>query len=179
MRTLFVLLACSLGGCGSPSGQPQAMTSADTVAVDRARCILPVGVAPSDSVAAKCAELFVARNGYTDLPPVSDSMQWTPTFMEMGIRARRGMLERQVYALCGNVKTDSVVLAVFRPGPTADHPKPAQLESGQIIHSPQIVRALEMRSDLSVMRLIHQGLLLPNPKESGCWFPHAAPRPPN
>ena len=68
------MLLALLAACERPEVGARA-ASADTIAVDGQRCILPNGTAPSDSAAVRCAELYVARNGYTDLPPRAQSLE--------------------------------------------------------------------------------------------------------
>lgn len=62
---------------------------------------------PRDSVAVRCAEAFVARNGYTDLP-VRDTTSIAHEFIEVGptpaelLKHRQNSLARKSVVLCHN-----------------------------------------------------------------------------
>ena len=169
VRTLGLCAGLWLAAaCGQTPGENRLADRADTVTVDRQRCILPEGMPVSHRAAARCAELFVQRNGYTDLPPVPDSTQWSYEFLDLGIEARRGRLERRAYAVCGNAQSDSVVLVLFRfSGPEFEAP-PAMDERGKVTPPDRHGRAVQLRSDLSSMGLRHQDLLLPDSGSERC-----------
>ena len=146
----FCMLLVLLGACERPGdGASGGSEHPDTIAVDRQRCILPPVIsASSDSAAVRCAELYVARNGYTDLPPVPDSSQWTGEFMDLGMPGRRNTLERRAHSICrGTIEGDSVVSVIFACGP-----KYEQAVRG---------RGVMATADLSYMRIEHQDFFLP------------------
>ena len=95
--------------CGEPHDRPQAsgMTAAGGASADPRQCGLP-GLAglPPDTAAVRCAEWFVARNGYTDLAPVADSTQlasesieFAPSVAEL-LASRRNTLGRRAAVVC-------------------------------------------------------------------------------
>jgi hypothetical protein len=135
------------------------MPVSDTISVNRGYCILPVGASPSDSVAVRCAELFVGRNGYTDLPAVSDSARWVGESMDPGMASRQNTLEPRAYALCGSTQPDSFTLVVFRrPVPGSASGNTAVIRSA---------RAVRIHPDLS-MGIVHQDFRLDAGLPTGC-----------
>src|SRR5687767_13698550 len=102
-RLLIVLCACCLAGCDTSGRTPFAESpTRDTIVVNHAHCILPADLSATDSTLVHCAELFVSRNGYTDLPPISDTSQWMFEFMDAGMAVRRNTLQRRASAICGS-----------------------------------------------------------------------------
>lgn len=153
MRRIIHLVSLSwvLSGCRDLEADRPEIAVTDTISVDRQRCLLPAGVAPSDSAAVRCAELFVQRNGYTDLPPVPDSTQWTGEFMDVGILGRHNMLQRRAHSICrGTIDGDSVVSVIFEYGPMYE-----QTDGG---HG----RGIMATADLSYIRIKHQDFVLPS-----------------
>ena len=162
LRFTVLLLATSACEPGDRGSAP--LARADTLAIDRDRCIVPPGATDDPRlIAARCAELFAMRNGYTDLPPVADSAQWVWEGMGLGIEGRRNSLERRAHALCGDIRTDPAVLVVFRFGRGHGAP-PGITETGEVLQQPPAGRAVVVPSDFSSMRFMHQDLLLPTPE---------------
>jgi hypothetical protein len=71
--TLLVTIPAAL------RGQTRA---ADTLAAARRCLVTPLPREPNDSFLKRCAEDFVARNGYTAAPPASDSTLWASESFE-------------------------------------------------------------------------------------------------
>ena len=137
----------TLSACDRPAPQRLIQVAADTITVEQQRCILPAGTVPSDSAAIRCAELYVARNGYTDLPPVSDTAQRVGEFLDLGIEDRRNTLVRRAAALCRG----------------DDHERPAfsvifRRTSGEG------ARSVLLNRDLSMMGIMHQDAEVPGPE---------------
>lgn len=154
-RMLGILLVVLWVGC-ERSEADAPIEAADTIMVDRQRCILPPHFSASaDLVAVRCAEIYVVRNGYTDLAPVPDSSQWVGEFMDLGMDYRRRELERHASALCRFTGGDlPPVLVIFRRAPPA----------------PEGARAVALEADLSYMKIMHQDAKVPaeNNPDSSC-----------
>ena len=153
MRVLLIsghALLWLLVACEGSQERRQASAPADTITVDRQRCILPSGLSPSDSAAVRCAELFVARNGYTDLPPHPDSSHWVGEFMDLGMEHRHDTLERRAVALC---RGDDVELPAYRVIFRRTEGEGA--------------RAVGLKADLSHMAIMHQDAAIPSGSDLG------------
>jgi hypothetical protein len=73
----------------------------------------------------RCAEWFVSRNGYTDLPPVADSAQLAHESIELAqpaaalVAARRNTLARRAALVCAGAKRAAgYTVAFLAPGDT-------------------------------------------------------------
>lgn len=83
--------------------------NADTDPTPEARnaCVLPSrALASRSDTAVWCAEQFIARNGYTDVAPLSDtsliafeSLEWANSIEEM-FRFRHNTLQRRAFGIC-------------------------------------------------------------------------------
>ena len=100
--TLLVLgstLACAVQRTGVPDDVPAWLRS------DPQRCLLARDLGENmEAMAQRCAELFVAENGYTDLPATDDSTRWVMEAGERGpwlrvLADRVGMLDRAATAV--------------------------------------------------------------------------------
>jgi hypothetical protein len=109
---------------------------------------------PADSLAVRCAEAFITRNGYTDNPAVTDTTQLAFESIEVAatladLRAgRRGMLEPQAYGICRDVGRYAFIV-VFRYAPRA---------FGRTVPLDRTTtgRAVTMDSALTGLRVQHQ-----------------------
>ncbi|HKG93140.1 MAG TPA: hypothetical protein VKA84_14645 [Gemmatimonadaceae bacterium] len=110
------LLACGvLGARGDPD-----------VRSKRRRCTLPrvPGEAP-ESTAVRCAEWFVARNGYTDLPVAdtgavaSESIERAASVAEL-LAERRSSLSRRAAVVCRGARRGSGYTVGFTDPARAD-----------------------------------------------------------
>jgi hypothetical protein len=115
-----------------------------------------------DVLARECAELFIIRNGYTDLPPVPDSTQWVPEFMDTGVAERRRMLRRRAIAVCDFARRADAVSVIFAYDSTFPLPKPATENEPRA----KTGRVVEVGADGS-LALVHQDVFLPETSE-GC-----------
>ena len=98
VRLAILLLAVACG----PRPVERRTSGADPRACDPPPVRLP---SPADT-AGFCAEEFIARNGYTDLPPATDttliafeSIEWSASRPEL-LRERRKTLERHAVGIC-------------------------------------------------------------------------------
>ena len=100
--TLLVLastLACAIQSTGVPDNVPAWLRA------DPQRCLLPRDLGENmEAMARRCAELFVAENGYTDLPATDDSTRWVMEAGDQGpplrvLADRIGMLDRAATAV--------------------------------------------------------------------------------
>jgi hypothetical protein len=129
------------------------------VRIERQRCIYQPGTGASDDVLVRqCAELFVIRNGYTDLPPVPDSSQWVSEFIDVGNANRRHMLQRRAVAVCDFARRADAVSVIFAYGPT--FPLPVE-EGKEYQPRPKVGRAVEVGRDGSIA-VVHQDVFLPD-----------------
>jgi hypothetical protein len=119
-----LLQACSRSESRRGSGGLSA-TEPDSVATDHRSCRIPAhSTETALGIAARCAELFLVHNGYTDLAPSSDSTQWMPEFLDsppwsriMGERHNR--LQRHAAVVCKDLGLGPIYLVGFRRGPAA------------------------------------------------------------
>ena len=104
LLVLASTLACALSGCavrgaGVPDDVPAWLRA------DPQRCLLRRDLGENmEAMARRCAELFVAENGYTDAPATGDSTRWVMENGEQGpwlrvFASRVGMLERTATAV--------------------------------------------------------------------------------
>lgn len=100
MRRLLPLSFALCFACDGAPARARSAVRSDTVSIDKQRCILPRGVAADQTAAIQCAELYIARNGYTDLPPVPDSTQWTGELLDPGMEGRRNTIKRHAAFVC-------------------------------------------------------------------------------
>src|SRR4051794_16403844 len=103
-RTIALLvlastLACAVRSAGVPDDVPAWLRA------DPQRCLLRRDLGESmEAMARRCAELFVAENGYTDAPATDDSTRWVMEDGEQGswplvFTSRVGMLEQTATAV--------------------------------------------------------------------------------
>ena len=166
----FAVLLLAAVACEPRDRGSAPLARADTLAIDRDRCIVPPGATDEPRlIAARCAELFVVRNGYTDLPPVADSAQWMWELMDLDIEGRRNKLQRRPFRACPEAEiTDGGFGVMFwfgeaqlmpqpepEPGPEDTLPDPAPEYEPYVPHA----RVVVMRADYSEMRIVHQELL--------------------
>jgi hypothetical protein len=140
-RSLVLCVAAWLiAGCDYAPRRTRTVTRADTVSIDRERCLLPPGLSPGDEAAVRCAELYVARNGYTDLPPVPDSTQWVGEFLDLGMEYRRNTLKRRALAVCRGDQIQYIVIFPHTTGEPvrgvalADEPGPRPAMYVRVMH---------------------------------------------
>lgn len=99
LLVLASTLACAVQRTGVPDNLPAWLRS------DPQRCLLTRDLGENmEAMARRCAELFVAENGYTDLPATDDSTRWVMEAGEQGPRLRvladrSGMLDRAAIAV--------------------------------------------------------------------------------
>jgi hypothetical protein len=92
-------LACAVRGAGVPDDVPAWLRA------DPQRCLLARDLGENmEAMARRCAELFVAENGYTVVPATNDSTRWVMEDGEQGpwlrvFTGRVGMLERTAAAV--------------------------------------------------------------------------------
>jgi hypothetical protein len=100
--TLLVLAstsACAVQRTGVPDNVPAWLRA------DPQRCLLARDLGENmEAMARRCAELFVAENGYTDLPATDDSTRWVMEAGDQGpplrvLADRIGMLDRAATAV--------------------------------------------------------------------------------
>jgi hypothetical protein len=105
--TLLVLAstsACAVQHTGVPENVPAWLRS------DPQRCLLARDLGENmEAMARRCAELFVAENGYTDLPATDDSTRWVMEAGDEGpplrvLADRIGMLDRAATAVQCSVR---------------------------------------------------------------------------
>lgn len=96
---LLALVSC--GACHRPR-----MRADTDRAEGRRRCLLPMNGATREEQAVRCAEWFIARQGYTDAPPVADTqlvvsegIEWAASIAER-LAQRRGSLQPRAFGLC-------------------------------------------------------------------------------
>jgi hypothetical protein len=96
---LAVALTSSLAGAAEPRGPDFAWPTPQTCRIEQSKL-------PAADAAVLCAGRFIARNGYTQEPPVSDeaqitseSIEWSRSVGEM-LASRHGTLEPQAYGIC-------------------------------------------------------------------------------
>jgi hypothetical protein len=164
VRTL-ILLVLTLSSCEAGPRSAERSARLDTFAVERNRCIVPPGLALSDSLAIRCAELFVSQQGYTEAPPVSDTTKWVYEFMDVGVRERRATVAPDAYAICGS-NQDEYVRVIFRHAPGIVSP-PLWTDSG-IVASPPTGRAVRLSPNSSTMEFQHQDAYLPDSTFRDC-----------
>jgi hypothetical protein len=89
---------------------------------DARDCQLPISsLATARDTAAYCAEQFVERNGYTELPPASDRDMIAVEARDRGrtlteaVEARRRTLARGAVIVCEGANGFSVVFHVYDP----------------------------------------------------------------
>ncbi len=98
---ILLLLPCALSlACEGAPARGRFAAPPDTVTINKQRCILPPGMNVDEEAAIQCAEMYIARNGYTDLPPVPDSTQWTGEFLDLGMEGRRNTIRRHAAFVC-------------------------------------------------------------------------------
>lgn len=163
----FGLLLLVVSSCEPPERSSARLPGADTVEIDYDRCIVPpVTTADPRLIAASCAERFAVRNGYTDLRPVTDSSQWVLESMDFsGIEHRRNELRRRPFRVCSGDEGDDEGFGVlFWYGNDALPPEAMQGTGDIEAPDPdptidshvRYARVLEMRSDFSGLRFVHQ-----------------------
>ena len=154
-KLVFLLLLAS-PACATDAPRTKSLGQ---VRIDRERCIPPPGtVVRGDDLTRRCAELFVIHNGYTDLPPVPDSIQWVAEFMDVGIANRRRMLRRRALAVCDFARRAGAVSVIFEYDPA--FPLPA--EEGADDEQRRLTgRAVEVGPD-GLISVVHQDVFLPD-----------------
>jgi hypothetical protein len=143
IATIAWIAACSSADRPSTG---QAGTVRDSVT----RCGLTIPHSlPADSIAVRCAERFIARNGYTDLA-VEDTSAISHESIEVGttpkevLEHRRGSLARHGVVLCHDRRDASGFTVGFvAPGDT----------------SMKVGRAVTMDSTWGQIRMEHQDFL--------------------
>ena len=104
LLVLASTMACAVQRTGVPDNLPAWLRS------DPQRCLLARDLGENmEAMARRCAELFVAENGYTDLPATDDSTRWVMEAGEQGPRLRVlanriGMLDRAATAVQCSVR---------------------------------------------------------------------------
>ena len=91
---------------------------------DAQTCPVPRGV-PGPEAAVRCAEAFIARNGYTPAPPADsaqlafETIEWAVSLREI-LAQRRGTLEPRGAALCEGGARGPGYTVAFRYQESAD-----------------------------------------------------------
>ena len=99
LLVLASTLACAIQSTGVPDNVPAWLRA------DPQRCLLPRDLGENmEAMARRCAELFVAENGYTDVPASNDSTRWVMEDGEEGpwlhvLAGRGGMLDKTATAV--------------------------------------------------------------------------------
>jgi hypothetical protein len=98
-QMILALGLAAVAGCaGRHAGVPTHL--AEWLRSDPQRCLLARDLDENmEAMARRCAELFVAENGYTDVPATDDSTRWVMEAGERGpwprvLAGRGGMLQR-------------------------------------------------------------------------------------
>ena len=114
------LLSVAAFACLAPFGplaaQAQREQSADPAL---RRCALPIDTTQRELQALRCAEWYIARQGYTLKPPVTDSMAILPESYEvapsvqLALEWRHGTLEPQAYGICVDDRNPEVNTQVY------------------------------------------------------------------
>lgn len=169
---LSARLLAAAAGClavAARAGAQDTLTAAERAA---AQCRIP-GLAglPRDTAAVRCAEWFIARNGYT-AAPVADTVKLVGELFESGSRAevlaaRRGRLAPRAVVLCRDHAGPTPFNVVFTyPG------APDTVEYG---------RGVAMDANFGQMRVRHVPFLLRRartpPGFPGCHVLRPARRP--
>ena len=106
----FPVLGAAVGCAGPGDRRAAADSAADSAAARLRRCPRALAaLRPEAAAAVRCAEWFVARNGYTDLPPAPDTLALVRSFDDVMSGAagpevlgeRRNALARRAVVLCG------------------------------------------------------------------------------
>ncbi|HEU4700585.1 MAG TPA: hypothetical protein VFS40_15480 [Gemmatimonadales bacterium] len=104
VHTAALLLASAgLGACARTAGPPPELP--EWVRREPGRCLRPRDFSENmETMARRCAEQFVAQNGYTDAEPSADTTRWVPEPAEHGawesvFRARRSSLVPEAAAV--------------------------------------------------------------------------------
>jgi hypothetical protein len=168
--TVAVLVTGAAGCSGSDgalrrSGSPHDAAPAEQpFSLDGRDCRVPASMrARPREAALRCAESFIARNGYTNLPPVTDSTQWTAEFMDEPpwsrvLADRHGTLETRAWAVCGPAADSGGYSAVFR------YVRSARLSRWFGKETP--ARLVKMDSAFHGIHLVHQDLIIDGMRES-------------
>jgi hypothetical protein len=133
--------------------------SGQLVRIDRVRCLPSSRLESSrEGVAILCAEAFVARNGYTDAPPVSDttqlafeSIEWKRSLTAL-LAHRRNTLESSAYGVCPLGAVGPGLAVVFR-------------YRADTVRSTG--RAVTMTAGFDSLRVQHRDFILANVADSG------------
>ena len=104
LLVLASTMACAVRSAGVPDDVPAWLRA------DPQRCLLRRDLGENmEAMARRCAELFVAENGYTDVPATDDSTRWVMEDGEQGpwlrvFTSRVGMLEPTATAIQCSVR---------------------------------------------------------------------------
>jgi hypothetical protein len=156
-RMLAILGLCVVTGCGGDGRDDP--RDGRLVRIDRVRCLPSSRLESSrEGVAILCAEAFVARNGYTDAPPVSDTTQLAFESIEFErslttlLAHRRNTLESNAYGVCPLGAVGPGLAVVFR------HLGDTVRRTG---------RAVTMTAGFDSLRVQHRDFILANVADSG------------
>jgi hypothetical protein len=122
-RACAVGLLITLLGCGARRDAVVPTHVAEWLRADPQRCLLVRDLGENmEAMARRCAELFVAENGYTDLPAAEDSTRWVLEGDELGswprvLAARVDMLDRDATTVQCSAR-QCVVFFRYRRAPT-------------------------------------------------------------
>jgi hypothetical protein len=150
MQRLFYLAAIALlAACGPADRASTRASGTDRGSVMRCGSAMPRNLAV-DSIALRCAEGFVARNGYTD-SIVEDTTHLSHEFIEVGrtakavLQYRRGSLTSHGVLLCHDRRdTPGFTVGFAAPGDTAM----------------KVGRAVTMDTAFGQLKIEHEGFLL-------------------
>ena len=114
----LLITALGCGGAGPPRVPPKL---APWLRADPHRCLLTRDLREGmETMARRCAELFVLENGYTDLPATDDSTRWVQEAGDRGawprvLSARSGTLDRTAATVQCSVRRCTVLFRARRP----------------------------------------------------------------
>lgn len=154
-RHIAALLLLTCAACApdkaNPSRAPDSASASATGHGNVRTCGLPgLGLIPRDSAAVRCAEWFVARNGYTDQPPAdssalaSESIEYARSLSDL-LAQRRNSLARHAAVVCRYGRRGFGYTVGFR---TRRHPDDS------------LGRAVTMDTALKELRVEHMDYLL-------------------
>jgi hypothetical protein len=162
MRTASCLALVLILLSARPSAAQQILAVADTTALRACRVALVEGEQP-ELRAARCAEDFIRRNGYTSAPPdtslgvARESIEWEASDSAR-LQARHGSLLPDALGVCPGARGAPGYTVAFRyAGSTSD----------------SIGRAVTMSPEFTELRVQHPDFRLTVLREagSGCWRP--------
>jgi hypothetical protein len=119
----------------------------------------------TEAEAIKKAEEFVARQGYTDLPPIKDKTEWSPDSVwgkpdDLIMKSRRKSLEPRAYGVARGDRTKDPYawIVVFRMNP--NHERYREVVPNYEEQVRKVGSAVTMNAYGGRIRMEHQGIYL-------------------